>query len=70
MSAVLTAMPEGTDDEDDVFVIGCDSRVRALCEHSFFWGGKFTEELECSVAVVGSSLVRAARDDGLHRLAG
>lgn len=70
MSAAWVVMAEGMDEDDDVFVIGCDSGARALREDSFFCGGKFAGEWECCVAVMESWLVRAARADGLDRLAG
>jgi hypothetical protein len=41
VSPVLVPIPEGREDDDDVvFVIGCDSRARDFSDNPFFCGGK------------------------------
>lgn len=57
---------DGTEDEDDVFVMGCESRGMALIEDSVC-GGRRMGDLERGKAAAESVLVLAEGDGGVGR---
>lgn len=64
MSVAFAPWAEGKEDEDDVFVIGCESRGMALIEEDSVCG---MGDLERRKVAVESCLVLAEGDEGLGR---
>lgn len=66
MSVGFAPWADGSDDEDDVFVIACESRAMALIEDSVCCG-RCMGDLERGKVAAESALVLAEDDGGMSR---